>query len=90
MSVNDALSSLQLNQDLQYYLISNKNHWGVFGKMNIHMYWAQLMKLAEANLDATSRFMMFFLFGVVKNRDRILKAMDQMPEADKCEEESSP
>jgi hypothetical protein len=84
MTVQEALSTMKLDMDLLTYLTSNRDMWAMFGKMNSHLYRARLMRMmTEANLDGTSRFMVFFLFGVVKNKDRILKSMEEMTETDK-------
>jgi len=84
ISVSDALSTLSLGQDLITYLISKRNDWEFFGKMNSHIYRQILMKhMDESNLRGEERLMVFFFFSVIKNRDRILKAMDNMEDSDK-------
>jgi len=84
VSVKDALGALSLGQDLVNYLLSNRANWENFGKMNSHIYRSILMKhMQDAGLNGEQKFMVFFLFSVIKNRDRILKALDMMDDADK-------
>lgn len=84
VSVSDALSTLSLGQDLINYLISKRSEWELFGKMNSHIYRAMLMKhMQESGLKGEERLMVFFFFSVIKNKDRIIKAMDNMDDSDK-------
>jgi hypothetical protein len=78
------LSTLRLDEELKNYLLSKREEWEMFGKMNSNMYRTMLMtKMTEANLTGEQRFMVFFLFSVVKNKDRVLKAMEAMAAEDK-------
>jgi hypothetical protein len=85
ISVAEALATLRLNQDLRNYLLSKREEWEMFGKMNSHLYRTILMKkMEEANLTGEERFMVFFLFSVIKNRERVLRAMESMSAEDKA------
>lgn len=85
ITVTEALSMLRMDQDLVNYLISKREEWEVFGKMNSHLYRRMLMTaMREANLNGEQSFMVFFLFSVIKNRDRVLKAMEAMSAEDKA------
>jgi len=85
ITVTQALATLRMDQELRDYLLSKRAEWEVFGKMNSHLYRNILMKqMQEANLNGEQRFMVFFLFSVIKNRDRVLKAMEAMDPVDKA------
>jgi hypothetical protein len=85
ISVVEALSTLRMDEELKNYLLSKREEWEMFGKMNSHLYRTILMKrMEEANLNGEQRFMVFFLFSVVKNKDRVLKAMEAMAPEDKA------
>jgi hypothetical protein len=87
VTVEEALSTLKMDKELQDYLLSKRAEWEMFGKMNSHMYRSILMKyMKEANLDGKQRFMVFFLFSVVKNKDRVLKSMEMMSPEDKAKD----
>lgn len=84
ITVTDALATLAMDQELITYLLSKREEWEMFGKMNSHMYRTILMKsMEDSKLDGEQRFMVFFLFSVIKNRDRVMKAMDAMETNDK-------
>lgn len=86
MSVKEALARLSKSEELQAYIISKREMWSTFGKMNSHLYRAILMKrMAEAALSSESQFMVFFLFSVIKNRDRVLRAMESMEPVDQAQ-----
>jgi len=85
ITVMEALATLRMDEELKNYLLSKRAEWEMFGKMNSHMYRTVLMKrMDEANLNGEQRFMVFFLFSVVKNKDRVLKAMEAMAAEDKA------
>lgn len=85
ISVSDALKRLSKSEALQEYILSKRELWAIFGKMNSHLYRAILMKrMQEANLNGEAQFMVFFLFSVIKNRDRVLRAMEAMDPVDQA------
>jgi len=85
ITVEEALATLVLDQELMNYLLSKREEWEMFGKMNSHMYRTMLIKIMdESNLNGEQRFMVFFMFSVIKNRDRVLKAMEAMSTEDKA------
>jgi len=91
ISVKESLLRLSKSKDLETYIVESRTMWAVFGKMNSHLYRAILMKrMAEANLDPESQFMVFFLHSVIKNRDRILKSMDAMSPAEQAQKWFNP
>jgi hypothetical protein len=50
--------------------------------VNSHLYRKKLMTLMEAaNLDGTSKFMVYFLFSVIKNQSRVMKALREMDQS---------
>jgi len=85
ITVREALATLRMDGELRDYLISKREEWAVFGKMNSHLYRAMLMKqFREANLNGEQCFMVHFLFSVIKNKDRVLKAVEAMSAEDKA------
>jgi len=85
ITVMEALATLRMDEELKNYLLSKRAEWEMFGKMNSNMYRTMLMKkMEEANLNGEQRFMVFFLFSVVKNRDRVMKAMEAMTPEEKA------
>lgn len=86
ISVADALGRLSLTQERVNDILSKRELWAIFGKMNSHLYRKILMdRMQEAGLNGEQQFMIFFLYGVIKNRDRILKAMEMMEPADQAQ-----
>jgi hypothetical protein len=74
-----ALETFELSPGLQTYLLTNLEMWMTFGKMNSHLYRKELMeRMEKADLSGEERFMIHFLFAVVKNQMRVLKALDNM------------
>jgi hypothetical protein len=85
ISVAEALGRLTLDEEKIEYIISKREMWATFGKMNSHLYRAILMKrMHDAELSSECQFMIFFLFSVIKNRDRVLRAMDAMEPEDQA------
>jgi len=85
LTVKEALLRLSLDEDTKNYVLDKRDVWSTFGKMNSHLYRAILMKrMMEARLDGTAQFMVFFLFGVIKNQSRVSKALDALDPADKA------
>jgi hypothetical protein len=85
MNVQDALATMKLSNELKDYLLSRRDLWSMFGKMNSHFYRKWLMKIYdEAGLDGEQRLMVHVLAGVIKNRDRVLRSMETMEPEDKA------
>jgi len=83
ITVQEALSRLAKSPELQEYILSKRELWAIFGKMNSHLYRAILMKrMLEAKLNPECQFMVFFLFSVIKNRDRVIRQMEAMDPTD--------
>jgi hypothetical protein len=52
VTVEEALSTLKMDKELQDYLLSKRAEWEMFGKMNSHMYRSILMMyMKEAHWD---------------------------------------
>lgn len=84
ISVPEALSTMSLEKDLLNYLVSKRGEWEIFGKMNSHLYRKRLMEMfTEDALNGEERFMVYFLFAVVKNKNRVMKSLDAMSPEDK-------
>jgi len=84
LTVQEALASMKLSEGLMNYLLDRRAEWQMFGKMNSHLYRRILMKAYEAaNLNEEQRLMVHFFAAVIKNRDRVLKAMEVMEAEDK-------
>lgn len=91
ISVRDSLLRLAKSQALQDYLVDRRDLWATFGKMNSDLYRSILMKrMQEAKLTPDQQFMVFFLHSVIKNRDRIIRAMEAMEPADQAQTWFSP
>jgi len=55
--------------------------WMSFGKKDSHVYRKMLMeRFNRAMLSAEERFMIYFLFSVVKNQKRVKEGMENLPE----------
>jgi hypothetical protein len=85
LSVKEALDRLNFTEDTKNYILDRREMWATFGKMNSHLYRAILMKrMKDANLDGICQFIVFFLFGVIKNQGRVSRALDAMEPQDKA------
>lgn len=81
-----ALAKMSLTESLKNYIKSNQEQWANFGKMTSHLYREKLLKMMDSNsLTAEAKFMVFFFFSVIKNKPRVLKAMDAMSSDVKAE-----
>lgn len=82
-TVTAALQSLAVDAAFLTKL-SEKNiraEWDSFGKMNSHVYRRILQTLFSASkMTKEAQFMVHFLFSVVKNVNRVLNAMDSLPQ----------
>jgi len=91
ITVQDALATMRLSNELKSYLVSKTDLWAMFGKMNSHFYRKWLMKLfEEAGLSGEQRLMVQVFAGVIKNRDRVLRSMETMDAEDKAKEWYAP
>lgn len=86
IGVQEALKKMALTEDLKSFLITRRAEWADFGKMNSHLYRAKLMKLmTSAGLSPESMLMVFVFFSIIKNRDRVIRAMENMDETSKSQ-----
>jgi len=84
ISVAKALESVTISQQLVNYIRENRDVWTTFGKKNSHLLRAQLFRMYETeNMKPEEIFMIHFFFSVIKNRDRVKQALDNMSQADK-------
>jgi len=75
-----ALSSVSLTPALVKYLKDKRGMWKTFGKMNSHLYRAQLFtKMDEMKLTAEAKLLVFAMSAVIKNQPRIVQAMKDTP-----------
>lgn len=85
LTVQEALQRLNLTEETKDYILDNRDMWATFGKMNSHLYRSILMKrMREARLDGTAQFLVYFLFGVIKNQGRVSRALDALEPQDKA------
>lgn len=81
-----ALSVMELSKSLVQFISVNQGAWANFGKMDSHIYRAQLMERMEMKkLTPSAKLMIYFFTAVIKNKNRILKAMETLPEPVKQE-----
>jgi hypothetical protein len=79
--VEVSLKVMALSKSLVQWISVNQGAWATFGKMNSHIYREMLMERMDARkLSPESRMMVYFFCAVIKNKARITKAMDRMPE----------
>jgi hypothetical protein len=91
IDVSEALVKMSMDEELLKYILKNRDSWEVFGKMNSMLYRRQLFTMMEkAKLNAEQMFMVFFMFSVIKNKDRVMKSMEAMSAEDKAKEWFSP
>lgn len=84
MTIQQTMERLSLTEEVRNYIMDRRDLWVNFGKMNSHIYRAMLMKrMADAGLNGEAKLMVFFLFSVIKNQGRVLRAMDAMADVDK-------
>lgn len=83
--VKSAMAKLNMSSELKAFIASNTAYWSNFGKMTSHMYREKLMKLMDtAGLTGQARFMVFFLFSVIKSQPRILNELNNMDSSTKA------
>lgn len=86
ITVSDALEGLKISNDVMKVITSQRDIWMTFGKKNSHLLRAQLFKMFEdAKLTAEGRFMIFYFFAMIKNKNRVLDAMDNLTQQIKSE-----
>jgi hypothetical protein len=78
--VEATLKVMGLSKSLVEFIRVNEKMWINFGKMNSHIYRAQLFEVFEKKkLSDEAKLMVYFFASVIKNKARILKAMNNMP-----------
>jgi len=84
ISVSKALEKINISDGLITYIRGNKERWGTFGKKNSHLLRVMLWRMYEAfGLSNDEIFMIHFFFSVIKNRNRVKTAMDNMEQSEK-------
>lgn len=77
--ISEALALLKVNVEDMRELSEQTDLWLTFGKMNSSLYRKELMeRMARAALSAKEKFMVYFLFSVIKSQPRVLKALDSL------------
>jgi len=80
-SVAKALSEIESTDSTIKLLTMDLSMWNMFGKKDSHLLRAKLFKLMnEAKLDNESKFIVFFFFAIIKNRNRVLASYDELPQ----------
>lgn len=85
ISVTESLNSMNgaLTSSLVNYIKNNADVWVSFGKRDSHTYRTKFFSLmTAASLSNTEKFMVSFLFSVIKNKKRCLDALNNL--ADKA------
>lgn len=78
-----ALGTVSLSNAMVKYLKDKRGMWKTFGKMNSHLYRAQLFsKMDEMKLTAEAKLLVFAMAAVIKNQPRIVQAMKDTPAED--------
>jgi hypothetical protein len=81
-SVKSAMALLNFSGSFRTDVKSNLQMWKNFGKKNSHMYRAELFtSMSTSNLSEEAKFIVLFLFCVIKSQPRVLKELDSMSEA---------
>lgn len=84
ISVSKALEAISISDSIIKYVRDNRDVWTTFGKKNSHLLRAQLFRMYEsATLQKEEIFMIHFFFSVIKNRDRVLNALNNMEQSEK-------
>jgi hypothetical protein len=82
--VSDTLSEMTMSVPLVNYLVSKREMWSTFGKMNSHLYRKRLMdKMKTKKLAPESMLMIWAMASVIKSQPRIIQAMDDTPEPER-------
>lgn len=77
----EVVKSFRLSEDLVEFIKKNADIWPNFGKKNSHLYRDMLMRMmTEAGLSMEAKVMVYFFMAVIKNVERVKKAMDSMSE----------
>lgn len=77
----EVVKSFRLSEELTEFIKKNADIWPNFGKKNSHLYREMLMKMMlEAGMSMEAKVMVYFFMAVIKNVERVKKAMDSMSE----------
>jgi len=78
-SVSKALADISASDTTITLLTQDNSIWDMFGKKNSHLLRIKLFKLMDDyKLDSESKFMVFFFFAAIKNKNRILSSFDDL------------
>lgn len=81
LTIAAAMSTLSLTENFKNTIMSNKSMWANFGKKNSHMYRAELFtSMSTFQMSTEEKFVVMFLFCVIKSQPRVLKELDNMSE----------
>lgn len=77
--VKSALATMSLSKSLVQFINVNQSNWTNFGKKNSHLYRIDLMdRFEKKKMTPEQIVMVYFFTAVIKNKNRIIKAMDNM------------
>lgn len=87
----EQMKLMRLSDELRDFIVTERKSWPVFGKKNSHLYRAELVEaFSKAGLSPEAKSMVYFFSAVIKNKDRVIKAMDNMKEDTKMKTWFSP
>jgi hypothetical protein len=77
VSVGDAIKAIAAPKDVLEFVTRNRLLWVSFGVKTSHTYRTKLLGLmSSSELTDSAKFMVFFLASVIKNKARILEALN--------------
>lgn len=77
--IGEVVKLMRITPELIQFIEERKSVWPVFGKKNSHLYRTQLMEMmTTSGLGMEAKAMVYFFMAVIKNVDRVKKAMDMM------------
>lgn len=80
-SIAECLKEITVSADMTKILTEDASMWNMFGKKDSHLLRAKLFKLmAEKKLNTEAKFVVFFFFSVIKNRNRVMASFDELPD----------
>jgi hypothetical protein len=80
LSVAEALERIEMSEEIIKAFSNRDDIWDSFGKTDSHMLRAKLFKMFRAaNLDKSRILMVFILFSAMKNKNRVLQHVDNLP-----------
>jgi hypothetical protein len=79
ISIADSLKAVSLDTSVIDIIEANKDVWVSFGKKNSHVLRTILFKMfSEASMSKEAIFLVYFFHALIKDKDRIISAIDMM------------